>query len=255
MDLTLPRRLLETLNFWTSQEYFAKVPQEDFMDTPNQATQREITLESFALLKRSRPEVHYFNGLLVQYPYRRTNDTRQVVPDNMVVLHNGPIELDSSYDVPLQPTGPFLILDYFSKYISRNDSKNNFHMYERELKVPYYLVFSIDAQDLTLCSRTARKYVSVKPNEAGRLAIPELDLEVALLDGWARYWYRGELLQLPGDLQTSLDESREATRQAEAKASRAEERARRAEGKEAEERRQKEKLLAQLRTLGVQPDL
>ena len=30
--------------------------------------------------------------------------------------------------------------------------------------------------------------------------IPELELEVALHEGWVRYWHRGALLPLPGEL-------------------------------------------------------
>jgi hypothetical protein len=40
----------------------------------------------------------------------------------------------------------------------------------------------------------------VAPNEDGRLALPELEIEVGLLDGWVRFWHRGEVLRLPGEL-------------------------------------------------------
>ena len=262
MSSTLPRALLEIRYDRSARAYLASLPPEHHMEATPQATQREISVESFAVLKLRRPEVHYFNELLVQYPFGRMGETKQVVPDNMVVLHDGPLVIGNSFAVELQPVEPFLVLEYVSKSSERKDYEENFRKYERELKVPYYLLFYPETQDLTLFHRAKTRYVSVKPNEAGRLAIPELDLEVALLDEWARYWFRGELLQLPGDLQTSLDEAREEARRAEEKARRAEERARRAEerarqaqGKEVEERRQKEKLLAQLRTLGVQPDL
>ncbi len=80
--------------------------------------------------------------------------------------------------------------------------------YERELKVPYYLIFYPDEQELTLYRHTKRKYVSVKPNEHGRLALPELELELGLLEGWCRFWYRGELLPLPADLLRNLEQTR-----------------------------------------------
>ena len=37
----------------------------------------------------------------------------------------------------------------------------------------------------------------------------ELELEIAILDGWARFWYRGELLSLPADLVQQAREQRE----------------------------------------------
>jgi hypothetical protein len=61
---------------------------------------------------------------------------------------------------------------------------------------------------LTLFHHQGEKYVSKKPNRRGRLVIPELDMEVALLNGWVRYWLHCELLPLPADLQRDLDEVR-----------------------------------------------
>jgi hypothetical protein len=45
----------------------------------------------------------------------------------------------------------------------------------------------------------------VKPNAAGRFEVPELEIEVALLDGWVRFWYQGKLLPLPGEMLHELD--------------------------------------------------
>src|SRR5207248_848162 len=65
-----------------------------------------------------------------------------------------------------------------------------------------------DSQDLSLYHHTGKKYVSVKPNHRGRCAIPELELEVGLLDEWVRYWHKGKLLPLPADFQRELDETK-----------------------------------------------
>ena len=48
---------------------------------------------------------------------------------------------------------------------------DNVQKYEHDLKVPYYLLFQPDVQELTLYRHTGRKYVSVKPNAAERYAI------------------------------------------------------------------------------------
>jgi Uma2 family endonuclease len=179
------------------------------MEATTQATQRKITLESLDLVHASRPDVHVFNELLVQYPLPGSKRPGQVVPDNMVVVYAGAIEAEGSYDVPLQPVGPFWMLEYVSKKNKRKDYEDNMEKYERELKVPYFLLFYPDDQDLSLYHHTKRKYVSVKPNQHGRLALPELDLEVTLLDEWVRYWFRGELLPLPADLQRERDAARQ----------------------------------------------
>jgi hypothetical protein len=47
----------------------------------------------------------------------------------------------------------------------------NFLRYERELKVPYYLVFYPEKQELTLFHLKGRRYHALPPNEHGRLAL------------------------------------------------------------------------------------
>jgi Uma2 family endonuclease len=227
MESTKPRALIAVTYEAYAQEYLRSLPLEHFMEATPQARQREITLESLALVKARRPDVHVFNELLVQYPVAGQRRPGQVVPDNMVVVSDQPLEAITSYNLPLEPVPPYWVLEYVSKGRRRKDYEDNFDKYERDLKVPYYLTFYPDNQELTLYRHTGTKYVSVKPNDQGRLAIPELDLEVALLGGWVRYWYRGELLPLPDELLRGLDEARrqteEATRQAEEATRRAEE--------------------------------
>jgi hypothetical protein len=181
--------------------------------------------------------VHVFNELLVQYPRGKGKPLGQVVPDNMVVVHPKPIKAEGSYDVPLQPARPFWVLEYVSKSNRRKDYDENMRKYEHELKVPYYLLFVPDEQELTLYRYGDRRYASVKPDSKGRHAIPELDLAVGIHGGWVRYWYKGQLRPLPADLQESLDEAMrrlaEMTRRAVA-----------AEQESAELRKQIEKLRA-----------
>jgi Uma2 family endonuclease len=200
MPTEVPRMLLEVRYYQAAQEYLRSLPLEHFMEAVPQATQRKITLESLDLVHAQRPDVHVFNELLVQYPLPRQKRPGQVVPDNMVVVHAGTLKAEGSYDVPLQPAGPFWMLEYVSKNNSRKDYDDNLQKYEHQLKVPYYLLFQPDVLELTLYRHTGRKYVSVKPDDAGRLALPELELGVALLDDWVRFWFRGQLLPLPADL-------------------------------------------------------
>jgi Uma2 family endonuclease len=205
MASTKPRALLEIAYEEAAQAYLRSLPLEHFMEATPQGTQREITLESLAVVKVRLPDLHIFNELLVQYPRGKDGKIQQVVPDNMVLRSEQPIEAVGSFNLPLQPVGPFWVMEYVSKHSKRKDYEDNFDKYERELKVPYYLLFYPDNQELTLYHHTGRKYVSVKPNEHGRYGIPELELEVALLDGWVRYWFRGKLVPLPADLVRNLE--------------------------------------------------
>ena len=205
MPTETPRAFLDLQYHKAAQEYLRSLPPEHFMEATTQATQRAITLASLALVHADRPDVQVFNELLVQYPLRGQKRPGQVVPDNMVVVHGDPIRADGSFDVPLQPARPLLVLEYVSKNSERKDYQDNMDKYEHQLKVPYYLLFYPEIQELTLYRHTGKRYVSVKPNEHDRHAIPELDLEAAMLDGWVRYWYKKKLLPLPGELKRELD--------------------------------------------------
>lgn len=200
-----PKELIRLSYEAYAQEYLRSLPLEHFMEARNQATQRKVFVASMELVTAERPDVWVFNEMLIQFKRPRRRRPGQVVPDNFVSISDEPIQAQTSYNVPLEPVGPFWTLEYVSQSNKRKDYEDNFDKYERELKVPYYLLFYHDIQDLTLYRHDGTKYVSVKPNETGRYAIPELEMEMALLDGWARFWFRGRLLPLPADLLRDLE--------------------------------------------------
>ena len=222
-----------------ADEYCRSLPLEHFMEATSQATQRKITLESLDLVKSRRPEVWVFNELLIQYERGRGKKLGQVVPDNMMVLSETPIKVEGSFDLVLQPAGPFLVLEYVSRNNRRKDYLESFGKYERELKVPYCLFFRPEAQKLDLYHHDSEKYCLVAPNRHGRLPIPELDLEVGLLNGWVRFWYQGKLLPLRAELQHDLDKVKEDLEEARKRADLERQRAEKAE-------RELEKLRAQV---------
>jgi Uma2 family endonuclease len=187
------------------REYLRSLPPEHFMEATDHAHQRKITLESFDVVHTARPDVQCFNELLVQYPRGKRKKLGQVVPDNFVLVHPVPVVARGSFNTPLQPVGPLLVLEYVSKYNKRKDYDDNFEKYEKELKIPYYLLFYPDNEELTLFRMTAKGYSAVRPNARGRYAVPELELEAQLLSGWVRFWFRGELVPLPAELLRRLN--------------------------------------------------
>jgi Uma2 family endonuclease len=213
MASTKPRHLLSLEYDRYAREYLRRLRPEHFMEAIGQSTQRKITVESLDLVQARRPEVQVFSELLVQYPHGREPRPHQVVPDNMVVIHDTPLKVEGSFDVPTQPARPFWVLEYISKNSARKDYDDSFYKYEQELKVPYYLIFHPEEQEMTLFRHTKRKYVSIKPNEHDRLVLPELQLEIGLLGGWCRFWYQGELLPLPADLLRRVEEADQRTDQ------------------------------------------
>lgn len=205
MKPSKPGPLLKVEYYEAAQAYLKSLPPEHFMEANPQGIQRAITLASLALVGLRRPDVHYYNEMLVQYRMKKGEKIRQVVPDNLIVLHDGELIVDGSYDLELQPALPFCTLEYVSKASERKDYDDNYDRYEQELKVPYYLLFYPEDEELKLYRRGRSKYVSVKPNVDERYTIEEIETEVAILDGWVRYWFRGNLLSLPTELQLQVD--------------------------------------------------
>ncbi len=234
MSPRTPKVLIEIAYESYAQEYLRSLPLEHFMEATAQAFQRAITLACLALVAARRADFHLFNELLVQYPRPGERRPGQVVPDNMVVLGKRKPLATTCFNTPLEPAGPFWVLEYVSKSNKRKDYDDNFDKYEKELKVPYFLLFYPETQDLSLYRHNGKKYVSVKANKRGRHAIPELDLEVALLDGWVRYWYEGELLPLPAEMDRQLGAEK---RRADEEKRRADEETRRADAAEEEVKR------------------
>jgi Uma2 family endonuclease len=249
MQSAIPKGLIEAAYEEYARQYLRKLPLSHFMESTDQSTQREITVESFALVKPRRADLYVFSELLVQYPLPRKKRPGQVVPDNMVVLSKEPIKAKTCFNMPVEPAGPFWVMEYVSKSNKRKDYEESFRKYQDELKVPYYLIYYPETQDLTLYRHSGEKYVTVTPHEYGRYPVPELDIEVALLDGWVRYWYKGELLPLPADMQRELDELRRRADEEKRRADEEKQRADKLQQRLAEEeaaRRALEERLAQL---------
>ncbi len=190
-----------------AQEYLDSLPPEHFMEATTQSIQREITLGSFSLLRRRIEDFQYFSELLVQDELA-DGTLVQVVPDNMGILSDEPYHKRSSYCVKLEKVKPFWVLEYVSESNKRKDYEDSFRKYEDVLQVPYYLIFDPDKQDLRVHRYNGEGYVLMEPDMHGRVRIDQLDLEVGLLDGWLRFWHKGELLPLTPELEEELDRAK-----------------------------------------------
>jgi Uma2 family endonuclease len=233
----------------SAREYCAGLPLEHFMEATPQATQREITLESLALVKARRPDLQVFNELLVQYPINA--HVAKVVPDNMVVLSDEPILATGSYNLPFEQVSPFWVLEYVSEGNPRKDYHANFLKYQDELKVPYYLLFRPDNLELQLHHHNGFQYERIRPNAEDRLSIPKLEIEVALHGGWVRFWYQGELFPLPAELQSQVDDLSERLDRAESRMERAEGRAHRQKQRADREKLRADEAAAEVERLRV----
>ena len=235
-----------------AREYCESLPLEHFMQSTFQTTQCKITLESFDLICAVRPEIHIFSELLVQYG--PISNLLRVVPDNMVIIYEGEIDATGSYNMHNdEKSKPFLMIEYVSESNKRKDYVDNMVRYERDLHVPYYLLFEPENQVLSLFKMNARKkYVSVKANAEERFAIPELELEVGILDSWVRYWFRGELQALPVELSEELETTKAALKTAERRLGQSERRADRVEMQLEQERLERSQAEARLNEMAAE---
>ncbi len=188
-------------------EYYRTLPMEHFMEATPQATQREIALASFALLRTRRRDVQYFSELLVQYWYR--GKLRRVVPDNMLVVGNVPEHPRSSYATELEPASPLMMLEWVSDSSEGKDYGESFRKYEQELQTAYCLCFHPDKRKWEVYRHDGQRYVQLEPDLNGRVEVPELELRIGLREGWIRFWHQGELLEIPSELQQRLDRQTE----------------------------------------------
>jgi Uma2 family endonuclease len=157
MRAEIPRAILEVHYEAAAEDYLRKLKPENHMEAPPQATQREITLASLALVHERRPEVQFFNELLVQYAVGNRRKPGQVVPDNMIVVHPTPLRVPGHYSLALQPAKPFWVMEYVSSCSKRKDYGESMRKYEAELKVAYYLLFYPDNQELSLFRHDAKR--------------------------------------------------------------------------------------------------
>jgi len=187
-----------------ARAYYETLPLEHFMETVSQGTQRIIAITTLQFLKVSRPDVQLFNELLIQY--WTDDELRRVVPDNMIRLCDQPLLTKNSFNTELEPVGPLWILEWVADSSEGKDYDDDFRKYECDLKIPYYLSYHPSKGDFRFYRHNGKRYEHVETNIAGRYPLPELDLEIGLLEGWVRFWHRGQLLELLAVLQKRMDE-------------------------------------------------
>lgn len=211
MSVKAPTMLDRIFYERAARDYCESLPLEHFMESTPQQTQRKITLFSFELIHAARSDVWCYNELLIQYPVN--GDIREldrVVPDNLIVQHDGALNGTGSFNTPFEQAQLLMAMEYVSPSNRRKDYEDNLPKYEF-LRMPYYLIFEPEMKEIVLFRLNRKRSLqSMKPSAAERYGIPELELEVGLHDDWMRFWFRGKLLPLPAELaQSQADAMRE----------------------------------------------
>lgn len=201
-----------------ARAYQETLPLEHYMESPHQQMQRRITLASFDLIHAARPDIWCHNELLIQYPQSDDDrDIGRVVPDNLIVVAEGPIQGRIAFNTPFEAGDMVLAMEYVSEESKKKDFETNMTRYDR-LKIGHYLIFDPIGKAVHLFkrSRAKKSYLPVKAKRNGRYPVPPLELELGVYDDWLRFWFRGRLLPLPGELDEQLTHAHEMLRKFEA---------------------------------------
>ncbi|MBW4686275.1 MAG: Uma2 family endonuclease [Komarekiella atlantica HA4396-MV6] len=172
-------------------------------------------------------------------------------------------DLRLSYVTWQEPANPFVIVELLSPGTEDEDlgttrtraadkPPSKWEVYERILRIPYYIVFSRYTNELRAFQLVGGHYEALNLTDE-RLQIPELGLSLGLWDGsfrdierlWLRWFtLTGELIPVP------TEEAAAATKRAII----AEQEATEAKQEAAQARQKVEQLAERLRQLGVNPD-
>jgi Uma2 family endonuclease len=178
---------------------------------------------------------------------------------------NGDLRL--SYVVWQESVNPYIVVELLSPGTEKEDlgqtlrevnqPPGKWEVYEQVLRIPYYAIFDRYQSEFRMFKLNGAGYVEVELTD-NRFWIPGLELGLGVWQGnyknvempWLRWYYKnGDWVSTPTEQERLIAE--QERQRAEQERQRAEQ-----ERQIAEQERQKNaKLIAQLRALGIEPDL
>ncbi|MBN3923973.1 Uma2 family endonuclease [Nostoc sp. NMS4] len=193
------------------------------------------------ILKQLNPEDEYCIGQDLGIYWRLTDPLEKgaEAPDwfyvpNVPFLING--QTRRSYVMWREFIAPLIVLEFVSgdgsEERDKTPLKGKFWIYEQVIRPPFYGIYEASKASLELYHLIERQYQVLPPNERGHYPIVALGVELGLWQGvyqnvelpWLRWW------DLQGNLLLSGDERAE------------------------QESQRADRLAAQLRSLGVEPE-
>ncbi|MDZ8023199.1 MAG: Uma2 family endonuclease [Nostoc sp. SerVER01] len=214
------------------------------------------------ILQKLHPDGQYCIGQDCGIYWRMTDPPEKgaVAPDWFYVANVPPLldgQIRRSYVIWREFIAPLIALEFVSGDGSEERDqtpwKGKFWIYEQVIRTPFYGIYEVDKASVEVYHLIEGKYQPLPTNERGHYLIHPLGVELGIWHGvyqnmelpWLRWW------DLQGNLLLTGDERAEQERQrAEQERQRAEQESQRAE----QERQRNEILIAQLRSLGVEPD-
>jgi hypothetical protein len=178
------------------------------------------------------------------------------------------IEVDRSYTPHLQGDLPTIVMEFLSETEGGEYSTKptyppgKWFFYEQILKVPYYAIFSLKTGDLEVYRLDKLgHYQLCDPDGQGRYWIETMNLSLGSWQGkrdnregqWLRWWDdQGKILAWSTE---HMAQERQKAEQERQKAEQERQKAEQERQKAEQERQKADRLAAQLRAAGIQPDL
>jgi Uma2 family endonuclease len=181
-------------------------------------------------------------------------------------------DLRLSYVVWQESVNPYIVVELLSPGTEKEDlgqilrdvekPPGKWEVYEKILRIPYYAIFDRYQSEFRMFELTGNRYIetlrSTPSDTNSRFWIPGLELGLGIWEGsyknvqmpWLR-WYdqNGNWVLTPAEQER--EKAEQERQRAEIERQRAEQEKQRAE----QERQKTEKLIAQLRALGVEPEI
>lgn len=259
-----PQEILPTMYDLPSED-----PEEPGLPDEFHLLQPRLLGETFRPPAFSSDQVFTASDLNLYYDSRHPNWYKR--PDWFAVVGVPRLyeqrDLRLSYVIWQEGVNPFVVVELLSPGTEKEDlgqtlrevnqPPTKWEVYEQILRVPYYVVFDRYTDELNIFVLTGDRYIEQDLSEP-KFWIESLQLGLSLWQGayqglerlWLR-WFDANGQWLPTPVEQEQRQVEQERRRAEQERQRAEHERQRAE----QERQRTERLIAQLRSLGIEPDL
>ena len=248
-SLNLPKSLPDHTQLPESDGTFVK----NFQEHPQSIL---LTDSITPVLENIHPNGQYCIGQDSGIYWRITEEPlRGAVSPDWFYVPNVPPNLNGqmrrSYVLWQEYVAPLIVIEFVSgdgaEERDRTPVTGKFWVYEQAIRVPFYAIYEVRLARVEVYELVAGSYQLVSANERGHFPIPHLNVELGIWQGqyqntelpWLRWWDNEGNLLLTGSERADLESQR------------AEQESQRAE----QEHQRAERLAAQLRALGVEPEL
>ena len=267
-----PKETLPTMYDLPSED-----PEEKGLPDQFHLLQPQLLSETFAPANYQSEEIFTGNDMNLYYDSRHPLWYKR--PDWFAVLgvpylYGDHQDLRLSYVVWQEAVNPYIIVELLSPGTEKEDLGQTlrdvekppvkWEIYEQILRVPYYAIFDRYQSEFRMFQLNGDRYIEANLTNS-RFWIPSIELGLGVWEGsyknvnmpWLR-WYdkNGNWVLTPAESEKQrADQERQRANQEKQRADQEKQRADQEKQRADQERQKTEKLIAQLRALGVEPEI